>query len=490
MAATGATARARWRAQDPVRVVALALTLYCCLAMVATAVVEYGNTPYSLNFVRPGDWTIAGALVSVPVVGATLLDIRSRHVTGWLMVASGVASCTGFLCHAIAVRVLLVHGDITLIGQGADWIATWSLVPGLGLIAFVCATWPDGRYPSPWVRPVGLVLAAALAMVTVLQAIADDHLDGVEPEFAPANPLGIRGTEPFADRATFVVSLLLFGFALVTLGWSLVNGARRRIRSGRGIGRRAALVLLVPAAVVVLGQAIGDQEAAGVAVAVSAVGLAVFAVASGIRRAERSERARAALVSQREDERRRLRQDLHDGLGPTLAALRLELDALGAPQETTRARSLLATALGEVRRISRDLRPAALDELGLAGALRHQAAQLSSAAAPGFEVNVPDDLPELGAAVEVALLRIAAEAMTNSARHARAKHCTLVLAVDGDLRLSVEDDGIGTGDVEEGVGLVSMRARAEELGGWCEVTSADGRGTRVVASLPLRAAVR
>jgi signal transduction histidine kinase len=217
-----------------------------------------------------------------------------------------------------------------------------------------------------------------------------------------------------------------------------------------------------------------------------AIGVAALAVGLGLRRAQRLERARATLVSQREEERRRLRRELHDGVGPTLAALRLELDGLGNERETNRARALLDEAIAEVRRVSRDLRPAALDELGLLGALRQQACALGGAAGPQIEVDLPADLPRLDAAVEVAALRIGSEAMANSVRHSDATQCRVTVTVADGLRLTVEDDGVGVDGTTAGVGLRSMRARAEELGGWCEIGTGEVGGTRVSAMLPLR----
>ena len=188
------------------------------------------------------------------------------------------------------------------------------------------------------------------------------------------------------------------------------------------------------------------------------------------------------MVAEREDERRRLRRELHDGVGPLLAALRLELDQL--PAGTGRARGLVAETLREVRRISRDLRPATLDEFGLTGALRHHAAILNVPGGPRIDIVTPALMPALPAAVEVAVLRIADEAMTNVVRHAQASSCRVELVVDGDVRLTVMDDGTGTLRIGEGAGLPSMRARAEELGGLFEVRPRPGGGTVAEAVFP------
>ena len=210
------------------------------------------------------------------------------------------------------------------------------------------------------------------------------------------------------------------------------------------------------------------------------------------------QRARERLVAAREEERRRLRRDLHDGLGPALAGAALKVEAAenllvsepaaaGALLED--ARSEIQNAVADVRRLVYALRPPALDELGLVGALREQAEKLGAADHPRVEIDASDELKSLPAAVEVAAYRISLEAMTNAARHADARTCVVRIALNGDLELEVVDDGGGLpDDYRAGVGISSMRERAEELGGTCEVESLDGRGTRVRARLPLGSA--
>ncbi len=207
------------------------------------------------------------------------------------------------------------------------------------------------------------------------------------------------------------------------------------------------------------------------------------------------QRSRERLVAAREEERRRLRRDLHDGVGPRLAALTLKIEtARNRLSHDPAADYLLSDlagraheAVADVRRSVHALRPPVLDELGLIPALRETAAQYG---ADGLRVSVraPETLPPLPAAVEVAAYRIAQEAMTNVVRHARARRCTVDLQLDGGsgvLRLEVEDDGRGLGERRgAGVGLHSMRERAEELGGTLVVEPAPAGGTVVRAELP------
>ncbi len=207
------------------------------------------------------------------------------------------------------------------------------------------------------------------------------------------------------------------------------------------------------------------------------------------------QRSRERLVAAREEERRRLRRDLHDGLGPTLAGMAMQLDAASAAAADPRIESALGQlrseardAIADIRRVVYELRPPALDELGLAGALREQAARLA-AGDGGLSVTVSaPDLPPLPAAVEVAAYRIATEALTNVSRHAGARNCGVALSL-GDARLAVEvsDDGSGLGAAGTGVGLTSMRERAAELGGGLITGSRPGGGAVVRAELPIEA---
>jgi signal transduction histidine kinase len=208
-------------------------------------------------------------------------------------------------------------------------------------------------------------------------------------------------------------------------------------------------------------------------------------------------RARLDLVRSREEERRRLRRDIHDGLGPTLAGAMLQLDTLremvaGVNPEAdvlaAMVKDKLRLVIDDVRRVSQGLRPPALDELGLAAALREQAQSLTAGTGLVVEVYVNPTAADahLGAAVEVAVYRIASEALANVVKHAQARHCTVRLALGGSgIELEVLDDGVGVPDgATAGVGLRSMQDRAAELGGTFSVEDGQPSGTRVRSWLP------
>ncbi len=199
--------------------------------------------------------------------------------------------------------------------------------------------------------------------------------------------------------------------------------------------------------------------------------------------------AQERLVLAREEERRRLRRDLHDGLGPALAGLSLQVDTLrntiGAGPEAEASllglRSGIQETVLDVRRLVEGLRPPALDDLGLVEALR----ELARRAAVPTTLEA-DDLPRLPAAVEVAAYRVVQEALTNVTRHSGATSATVCLHHDnGALLVEVADDGTGVLHPRaDGVGLASMRERAQEIGGRFNVSAAPGGGTCVRVSLP------
>jgi signal transduction histidine kinase len=204
-------------------------------------------------------------------------------------------------------------------------------------------------------------------------------------------------------------------------------------------------------------------------------------------------RGRESLVLTREEERRRLRRDLHDGLGPALAGHLLRLELIRAKagadspvhEELDQLGAELRTTVHEVRRVVEGLRPPALDELGLVGALGEATQRLTAGTDVALHLSA-EDLPVLPAAVEVAAYRIVTEAVTNVVRHAQASRCDVSLEVCGKvLRVVVSDDGTGAAPApgQGGHGLHTMRERAEELQGSLRIRN-DG-GTQVVAELPL-----
>lgn len=205
------------------------------------------------------------------------------------------------------------------------------------------------------------------------------------------------------------------------------------------------------------------------------------------------EAERTRVVAATESERARLRRDLHDGLGPALSGIALGAEAVErlVDSDPAAARALAerlaaeaAAATEEVRRVIEDLRPTALDTAPLSAAIRRAAERV----APRVEVHAGDAVDAAGPDVAAAAYRIAAEALTNVARHSGAQACHVHLGLDdGRLVMSIRDDGAGLpGGAGDGVGLESMRRRARALGGEVTISRVDPVGTEVLAELPLR----
>ena len=265
--------------------------------------------------------------------------------------------------------------------------------------------------------------------------------------------------------------------------------------SGRPRGETARLPL-GDGAVLEVGLRAGERRLAPADARVLAMLAGPLSVAvSATQAAQALQLTRERLVSAREEERRRVRRDLHDGLGTLLTGVVLSADAAANTSTTRPAESaaLLATvrsdlraAVHEVRRLVDGLRPLAVDELGLVPALRVRAAQtLCRADGAPLRVTVETELDQpLPAALEVAAYRIATEALTNVVRHACASQATVRVGVrDGALELEVRDDGRAV-TWGTGVGTASMCERAEELGGTCE-RGPGPDGGRVLARIPM-----
>jgi signal transduction histidine kinase len=331
----------------------------------------------------------------------------------------------------------------------------------------------DRDDPSQVVSRLGEQLAQALQPEDVLPAVSNAAASALGVDFVAIDRLEEDGWVRVHERGLPEQPELSVPvtYASATIG-RLVVGGRGALRAGE--------------------HGVLSEIARQAGVALHAAGLT-----------DELQRSREQLVHAREEERRRLRRDLHDGLGPTLAAMQLQLrsaellltrrDGPGATALLEDVKAETQQAIADIRRLVYALRPPALDDLGLVGALSQQAARFTSSAA-GDGVSRPlvvtidaPRLERLPAAVEVAAYRIALEALTNVSRHAGAGRATVRLALNGSLELEVTDDGAGLAeDARPSVGLGSMRERAAELGGTCTIDRVPGGGTRVLARLPMR----
>jgi two-component system NarL family sensor kinase len=413
-------------------------------------------------------------------------------------------------------------------------------VEAVGLLALGLTCWVAirryGLFDARLVVRRGLVYAALTVLVAVVYATVAALLTGLGASHvaAPvAAALAILVAIPLRDRLQRLANRLVFGLrddpfaTFVRLGDQLENAAAAdevlaaAVRSVRDTlrlqhvairhddevlaeagtpGSRAAEEVPLVYSGERVGTLLVEPAESDVTLRTSAAGL-LTGIAGPIAAAVRATAlsrdlagSRERLVAATEEERRRLRRDLHDGLGPALSSTVLGLsrardlvsrDPAAAVEQLGQLTAQVQDAVTDVRRLVYGLRPPALDELGLVGALDEQAQGLGPIRVTGPRESVP-----LSAAVEVAAYRIAMEAMTNAARHAHPREVVVDVAVDGPpggaLRLEIADDGVGLPDgYRAGVGITSMRERAAELGGSCTVERRSPRGTLVRAVMPL-----
>lgn len=340
-----------------------------------------------------------------------------------------------------------------------------------------------------------VVLAAALCAFAlhptriVLRRVLDEILFGSRPDAlrAATDVAGVAAADPSAAleviRSTLVLPYAVIVESDVEIATSGTPVAHTR-SFALDLGEGTPTELVVGLRPGDLGLTHDDEKV---------IGLALPLLAQTIRsqrQAAQVQAAREATVTAREEERRRIRRDLHDGLGPRLSGIAFIADAVrstlrsdpeGALEHLTRLRGEAELAIDDIRRLVYAMRPPALDELGLLAAIEQQTGGLRTPGGDPFEVRITaSPLPSLPAAAEVAAYRIAVEAAANSARHSGTTAADLTLSVDGDaLVLLVRDNGSRSPWVS-GVGITSMRERVAELGG----DLVAGKGC-IAARLPL-----
>ena len=351
--------------------------------------------------------------------------------------------------------------------------------------------------PSTGVLAVVGVMAATTfhPLRVMLRGVIDEMLFGNRPDplGAAAQVVDRIGDDPVlalrAIREALVLpyaSLSSGGVELATSGTPVTH--LRRLPLGLGTDTVGEITVGLRPGDLTLST--GDERVLRIVAPLLAQTLRARALADDL------QASRGQAIAAIEEERRRLRRDLHDGLGPTLSGIALTADAArnSLREDPSSADDLLrglraeaVAAVGEIRRLVYDMRPPALDELGLVAALRQRAGLVRTQEGRPLRVavDVPAELPALTAAVEAAAYRIALEALTNAARHSGTDEATVCLVVDGGhLGVVVQDRGRSRDEWVAGVGLASMRERAAEVGGTLTVVRRPD-GARVEARLPL-----
>ncbi|WP_327425893.1 sensor histidine kinase [Streptomyces sp. NBC_01236] len=434
------------------------------------------------------------------------------NVAGILVTPFVVALPAGELIATVGTLIdLVVVAAVVLAHQvyGIDVVLNRTLVYTL-LTAFVAGVYAAGvgvlallgaSVGGPWTAVAALAAAFALAPARGrVQRIVNRFLYGERDE--PYTVIGRIASrlEAAGSIQQLLPSLLESVAAALQLPWTAVemrieDGTIRRIAHGTpapdGAGARFPLVHQG----VAIGELVAGLRAGQSSLAprearlMEDIARQIAVAASNVLLTEALMLSRERIVAAAEEERRRLRRDLHDGLGPVLTAAANKVDAARnlAGRDLPRARGLLGdvrgdltAALADLRRLVYALRPPILDELGLLAALREQVRQCSVP----VTLAAPTALPALPAAVEIAAYRIVTEAVTNVTRHSGASRCTVTIACDGLLAIEIRDDGAGGALWPPGIGLSSMRERATALGGsWLAGPTPDGG--RVAVELPL-----
>ena len=498
----------RWRPLVPVT-----------LVVIAAATVEWAVTPYEdmgEPVFRPdignpaANASLAGALEPVFLLIAPCIALSVASVVVRVRRSTGVArQQLRWFGAGVAVALLLIAA-----GLASDDLAPFTTGLALAVLpaSVAVAVLRHGLWELGPVARRSVVAAALSAMVLAVYGLATVILGGGE---VVATAVVAVLLLPLQGRVERIVNRLLYGdrdepwVAVRRLGERLATPvAPEEIASEVSRVLRLPRVSVfapdeevhAPAGTLALplvfhGVLVGTLVAGGREVgpadwrALEDLGPSLAASLHAARLADDLRASRERIVTAREEERRRLRADLHDDVGPSLAMLALRLDAAASgtaggasPDVLRELAGQTRDSLGRVRQIVTDLRPAALADLGLEAALAEAVQQIPSA-----RLDVPAPLGVLSAATEVAAYRIVREALSNVVRHARAGSCDVRLERSGtSLVVSVADDGRGVAaDAPRGVGLGSMAERADELGGTFELlTRPEVAGTRIEARLP------
>ncbi len=480
------------------------LTLALSVVAVAARIVRVRRSPADLvqrqqslwfgaSAVAAGATTLAFWTIPQLFTGGPLLPVQLIGTPGLLFVAGlGVAMFRYRLFDLDTVLARTLVYSVLILGVVLTYLAATALV------ATLFAGLPDSR-----VTAVGAVAAALLVnplRIWLARVVNRVFYGDRDTPYRALARISERLTDPRSGLAMAAEDIRT---ALRVPYVEIASPTRRATVSGHRLpGAEVAEFPCGPAGssagrLLVQTRGAGDRFASG-----ERQLLADLARQVGVAMHEESlvadlQESRERIVTAREEERRALRRTLHDDIGPSLASLALvaetgrRLRALdpGDPRVDEILRTLGQESTGAadaVRLLAYDLRPPALDERGLVGALRDQAGSVAPLSVKVDATGMESLAGSLSAAVEAAAYRIAVGALANVRQHAEASEAVIRLLTDGpDLVVTVEDDGRGLPtDARAGVGITAMRERAEELGGTLDLGRRHGGGTRVCARLP------
>ncbi|MCF6378616.1 histidine kinase [Nocardioides KLBMP 9356] len=439
-------------------------------------------------------WITAGLVVAFL---AFLSESAGRGVFSdldTLFVASIAVGPVAMVVGIVRPEVVDVRGLVTrAVVSTTVFVAFLSAAIGLASVVEVVSGEP--MRTTPLAALCALLAFGVRPLQVLLRGVVDQLLFGDRPDpLAAATSVADRIGDDPALALDAVREALVLPYASIRTGGEVLASSGTQVTHTRTLPLRLGTdevgEVVVGLRAGDLSLSSGDEDVLRIVAPLLAQTLRAQAMSRDLRE------SREATVTAVEEERRRLRRDLHDGLGPTLSGVAFATDAARNQLRTDpdRADELLvglrtetAAAIAEIRRLVEGLRPPALDQLGLVGAVRQHAATLhSSSGTPlAVTVDIDDHLPALSAATEVAAYRIVVEALTNAARHAAASTATVTMQVrERQLVIAVRDDGRSDAAWVPGVGMSSMRERALQVGGTLRATATAGGGL-VEASLPL-----
>ncbi|RYB89421.1 two-component sensor histidine kinase [Nocardioides glacieisoli] len=439
-------------------------------------------------------WTAAGLVIGFVTFLEESLDTDGGTDIEWLFVSALVLGPVAMAVGVVRPEVVDVRGLVTRAVVSTTVFLAY-LAVAVGIVSATELASGRPLAPTPVVIVCALLAFGVRPLQVLLRGVVDQLLFGDRPDpLTAATSVADRIGEDPALALAAVREALVLPYASIRAGGEVLASSGTAVTHTRVLPLRLGedevgeVVVGLRAGDLSLSSA--DEDVLRIVAPLLAQTLRAQAMSRDLRE------SREATVTAVEEERRRLRRDLHDGLGPTLSGVAFATDAARNQlrADPDRADALLvglrtdtAAAIAEIRRLVEGLRPPALDQLGLVGAVRQHAATLHSSSGTPLTVavDVDDHLPALSAATEVAAYRIVVEALTNAARHAAATTARVELCVrDGALVLDVRDDGRSSTEWTPGVGISSMRERALQVGGTLSAT-ATADGGLVVASLPL-----
>jgi signal transduction histidine kinase len=443
--------------------------------------------------------TTVSELLCFGVVGAVLIARRPDLPFGWVLGMGAAADIVlvGIGLPSLALAYRGHDGQLLAWGVGlgvVQWVPT-------ALGGIINVRFPSGRPSSRLGHWLDRALRAGVAVALVGSYLGNSVMRNLDKPLPSHRFIDGTWVTPVGNAALVVIPLVILLGILAGIGvivrWRKATGIERRQLQWRAAGVVASL-LLFPLGF--SGVVSGVYGAITPLIFVSTLLIPVlrYQLWSGDpvprRRRVGPLVSRRTLIEAQEEERRRLRRDLHDGLGPLLTGLRLNLDAVQVqltsdPQKALEhlatAREVSAEVISDLRGLVYGLRPPALDELGLADSLRLHLTSLVKDSPLTVTLDAEERLTP-PAAVEVAIYRSASEAVTNVMRHSAAQRCHVAVATSGpSIVLTVDDDGHVLGTWHAGVGLTSMHERAVELGGTF-IASSGPSGFHIKVTYPRR----